>query len=103
MAQLTGKVMESMGLVDDVQVDPAWQTNFEFGGWLAGATLQVINGLGDDSSYYLSTSMDIHRWNISDSSMPIASISPTEYSSAMAGTLVSLVNLRVAAGIIFGR
>ena len=95
--------VESMGLVDDVQVDPAWQTNFEFGGWLAGVTLQVINGLGDDSSYYLSTSMDIHRWNISDSSMPIASISPTQYSSAMAGKSVSLVNLRVAAGIIFGR
>lgn len=95
--------VESMGLVDDVQVDPAWRTNFEFGGWLAGVTLQVINGLGDDSSYYLSTSMDIHRWNISDSSMPIASISPTQYSSAMAGTSVSFVNLRVAAGIIFGR
>ena len=95
--------VESMGLVDDVQVDPTWQTDFEFGGWLAGATLQVISGLGDDSSYYLSTSMDIHRWNISDSSMPIASISPTHYSSAMAGTSVSLVNLRVAAGIIFGR
>jgi len=95
--------VESMGLVDDVQVDPAWQTNFEFGGWLAGVTLQVINCLGDDSSYYLSTSMDIHRWNISDSSMPIASISPTQYSSAMAGTSVGLVNIRVAAGIIFGR
>ena len=95
--------VESMGLVDDVVVDPTWQTDLEFGGWLAGATLQVINGLGDDSSYYLSTSMDIHRWNISDSSMPIASISPTQYSSAMAGTSVGLVNLRVAAGIIFGR
>ena len=95
--------VESMGLLDDVQADSNWQTEFGFNGWLAGATLQVVNGLGDDSSYYLSTSMDIHRWNISESSMPMASMSPAEYGSAMAGSSVGLVNLRVSAGIIFGR
>jgi hypothetical protein len=95
--------VESLGLVDAVQVDSNWQTEFGYNGWLAGASLQMINGLGDDYSYYLSTGMELHRWNISDSSMPVPSTSPTEYSSAMAGRSMGLVNLRVSAGIIFGR